>query len=543
MKKLTAIILLISSVSFAQTSEQLHENLQAFSKAYGYVKYFHPSDEAYELDWDAFAIYGAEKVRLCNNDEALITTLNELFNPIAPSAIFYKQDSKVAFDINSIKPEKLSDYKVSFWQHKGLGFKNGNPNSIYKSIRTNSFEIKQKAEATFGNYMTSIDAKPYQGKLIKFEGSAKLTNKLNGTGHLWVRVDTETGIGFFDNMEGRAIRNKQWKTYKIVGKVAADANKIALGAFLNGNGAFAIDNFKLSYKDDNGTWIPIALNNADFEGKTKDWSFMGKGYSAEITSEDSEHDSNFFVISSDDLGATKTVKTSTLFDSKVPFGTLISKPLNKSIACHIPIALYRSKHKGTYPLANNQAFKILQERLNNVNKSTISLDMQYGNIINVWNVFQHFYPYFDVTKVNWDHEFHKAINRCDPNHGNEDFRKCLELFTATLKDGHIWVSGTDQETYFPNMTWEWVEDQLIITSIGEEIKGLKKGTVISKINDEPSKEFFNRVNNHISGATQGWIDYRAKRESLKGREGTVIKLTTNTGQKYKHLKRHSYFTI
>lgn len=38
------------------------ENLKTFSNAYGYVKYFHPSDSASEIDWAAFAIHGADRV-------------------------------------------------------------------------------------------------------------------------------------------------------------------------------------------------------------------------------------------------------------------------------------------------------------------------------------------------------------------------------------------------------------------------------------------------------------------------------------------------
>jgi len=43
----------------AETHDQRLENLQAFTHLYGYVRYFHPSDEARPIDWDKFAVYGA----------------------------------------------------------------------------------------------------------------------------------------------------------------------------------------------------------------------------------------------------------------------------------------------------------------------------------------------------------------------------------------------------------------------------------------------------------------------------------------------------
>lgn len=38
------------------------EELRAFAKLYGYVRFFHPSDEAASADWNAFAIEGARRV-------------------------------------------------------------------------------------------------------------------------------------------------------------------------------------------------------------------------------------------------------------------------------------------------------------------------------------------------------------------------------------------------------------------------------------------------------------------------------------------------
>jgi len=68
-----------------QIDEQKMKNLVAFTKLYGYIKYFHPSDEAYEVDWNKFAIYGVQKVENAKNSDELIDILNDLFLPIAPS--------------------------------------------------------------------------------------------------------------------------------------------------------------------------------------------------------------------------------------------------------------------------------------------------------------------------------------------------------------------------------------------------------------------------------------------------------------------------
>ena len=69
---LTAVILLFcvnSGYSKTDPSPELLERLETFNKLYGYVKYFHPSDEAANLDWDAFSIYGVEQILKSENKE------------------------------------------------------------------------------------------------------------------------------------------------------------------------------------------------------------------------------------------------------------------------------------------------------------------------------------------------------------------------------------------------------------------------------------------------------------------------------------------
>jgi len=61
-KMLFTLILLIfafDGCSIGQVSEaQRTKNIYAFARIYGYIKYFYPSDEAANTDWDVFSIYG-----------------------------------------------------------------------------------------------------------------------------------------------------------------------------------------------------------------------------------------------------------------------------------------------------------------------------------------------------------------------------------------------------------------------------------------------------------------------------------------------------
>ena len=103
-------------VNSETSEEQLYTNLEAFSKLYGYVRYFHPSDEAAELDWEQFAIYGVDKVKGATNERELKEVLEELFIPLAPTMSLYLGDEQ-----NQRKQSEKESLEVIAWQHFGMG--------------------------------------------------------------------------------------------------------------------------------------------------------------------------------------------------------------------------------------------------------------------------------------------------------------------------------------------------------------------------------------------------------------------------------------
>ncbi len=110
------------------------ENLVAFTRLYGYVRYFHPSDEAASIDWDRFAAYGAGQVRNAADRGALRRTLEQLFLPIAPSLRIYDAGDAPPATQRLILDD-AGDLKIVAWQHYGAGL--GETGTLYKSVRLN----------------------------------------------------------------------------------------------------------------------------------------------------------------------------------------------------------------------------------------------------------------------------------------------------------------------------------------------------------------------------------------------------------------------
>src|SRR3954469_18621913 len=107
-------------------------NMVAYCKLYGYVRYFHPSDEAAQIDWDKFAIWGVNTIK--NLPEAkLIDTFNSMFNPVAPTVELSNKPFPNNFKSKLIPLNNSGNLKTVYWQHSGVqGIDVSNP---YKSAR------------------------------------------------------------------------------------------------------------------------------------------------------------------------------------------------------------------------------------------------------------------------------------------------------------------------------------------------------------------------------------------------------------------------
>jgi C-terminal processing protease CtpA/Prc len=110
------------------------ENLVAFTRLLGYVRHFHPSDEAAAADWDAFAIDGVSAVEGAKNAAELAEKLEYIFRPVAPTIRVFPEGKRPRPPLELAPPRDDPSLKVVSWRHKGFGQKAAQA-SIYKSER------------------------------------------------------------------------------------------------------------------------------------------------------------------------------------------------------------------------------------------------------------------------------------------------------------------------------------------------------------------------------------------------------------------------
>jgi len=535
------IVFTLYNSAYSQSGQQV-DNQKTFAKIFGYVRYFHPSDEASAVDWNAFAILGSSRVDKCTNSSELKAELNKLFLPIAPSLKIYDTTEHPQFNVGEITPPDIKKFKTVAWQHLGVGIRNGT-NNIYNSARTNRPLLVTTATEFGSLTMHCADAQKYSGKEFAFSAKVRMVNG-NGSGHLWVRVDKpDKAMGFFDNMDGRPITDKKWAVYSITGKIDKDLSAIYYGIFLKGNGELQLDSIVMKVKAGDG-WETVYASNLA-EDKVNEFpksirenakgNLKQPGFTINTVLSDDEK--KCVSIKSTDSGegsGYKKEKHDLLFEKFPAVGEYINKDIGSGLSCIIPLALYGDDDY-TYPVADTGRVNAFKKELASVSDSFQSGNDLYVRLAGLaisWNIFQHFYMYFDVAKTDWAEDLNTAITSAYHDKSDIDFQLTLQKLTAKLKDGHVSVSNESipQQNYFLPVGWEWIENKLVITDVLPGILQVRQGDIVTHIDGIPAGNYYQSIEEHISAATKGWMEYRANREALKGTRDSEVNLTITTAQ-------------
>lgn len=98
------------------------ENVTAFARLYGYVRHFHPSDQAARADWTRIAIDGVRAVEPATDAAALATALQRVFAPVAPTLRVFASAGAAPDPVAELGwPSALSRPRVVRWMHRGYG--------------------------------------------------------------------------------------------------------------------------------------------------------------------------------------------------------------------------------------------------------------------------------------------------------------------------------------------------------------------------------------------------------------------------------------
>jgi C-terminal processing protease CtpA/Prc len=96
------------------------QNLVAYARLFGYVRHFHPSDQAAAADWDTLAIAGVRAAEDAKDPAELAQKLQDFFRPVAPTLrVFPAAQAAPKIDLNP--PAGAGELKQIAWRHLGFG--------------------------------------------------------------------------------------------------------------------------------------------------------------------------------------------------------------------------------------------------------------------------------------------------------------------------------------------------------------------------------------------------------------------------------------
>jgi len=463
------------------------ENIYTFAKVYGYVRWFYPGDETTQIDWNRFAAYGVQKVEKARNEKELKRILLELFTPVAPAIQISETNKNESFDIQSIIPKDTSELIPVAWEHFGVSF--GDKHSIYRSIRTNRDEPKEILPSLIHH---PIDISRYHGKEIKLTFSARSTEKSDGYAYLFTAIrktgnedfSTENIVpdsrwnrysGFIYNDLGETVIKPDtcWTKYSRIINIGNEDNGLTFGIGVDNSLNLLVSDFNIMVKE-KGTWSTIRIPNGNFSREFNGWETYEIRYIVSIDSFKSDIGSNSVRLS---------------YSEQVPkVGEFIKKDIGNNLTLFMPLSLYSIKEH-TFPVSNLNQLADLKEHLAKIPVSSLNIrycNVHIANVIIAWNVFQHFYPYFSVVKIDWEKELRGTLHDLYSGKSEPEFYKSFEEMTAKLQDAHIIISGANFIGYGMKIETDLFENNIVVTSSGSD--QIKKGDIIKTIDGKNAME-------------------------------------------------------
>ncbi len=471
-QRLTALLLALcvggASGSWAAeaASDPRVERLKAYVKTYGYLRFFHPGDEAADLDWDTFAAWGANGL-LAAPEADLATRLGELFGPVAPTATFHRGAAAGSVRVDELRDlieqatgQTTAGDEVVAWQHQGVGLSLGG--TTYSSVRTGRENRRAVDGAAFSTVTQSIDPELVQGRRVRLSFSARVGGR-RSKGQGWLRVDLPNGTGFFDNMRDRPVTGETWSRHTIEGDVAETARAVLFGFMLTAGERAWVDDVVLEVAEGSG-WSVVPIANGSFEqstGEARAWSRGNSpGYLHAIDINAAEGERCLRI-------ERQTIRIDNLFDAQPELGEMLDVSLGAGVRLRAPLAL-----PGDIEAHETEALSKLSEALEGRYEAGFDagrLADRVGSVAIAWNVFQHFYPYFDQVPTEWEAVLDEAIERTLVDADRATHHETLRWLVAQLHDGHGYVyDGLQTQSVLP-LRFVEAEGRVFVLGVRSEL--------------------------------------------------------------------------
>lgn len=407
-KILCTLLMSVSLILTAsgQNIKRQIDNISSYARVYGVARWFVPSDEAADTDWNKLAVEGISRVSDCRDSDELADSLESVFDDMIPMLSVDKAPESEA--INKYYAADHSDRKPIRWQHLGVDL--GPESHDYISRRTNRpYDTKNTSKFAFTGYVRSEESDTDTVRLEVVCRAYDSPEPIKGCFHFCTWTNTEEYITPLYRVEPLTEElGQEWEKVTMTLELPdkKSSRYINWGIFPDGDGKMTVQSVRIY------TGSGKEIYSLDC---TKSYDYVGNhcwlGYRT------------YHYLESED-GLTAICRNEVYKDTESR--NLINLPVADGLYAHIPLLLYDGYDKPAGKMEENQNGEYSEEERN------------IADIIVMWNVIRYFSPYLRESGMDWDLELKKAVRSVIEG---EDGIRVLKRMLGGLQDAHI---------YYPN---------------------------------------------------------------------------------------------
>jgi C-terminal processing protease CtpA/Prc len=485
-----------------------------------------------------------------------------LFSLLSVTASFcqtFIQNEEFNFDFEQTTGDKKLPDK---WFQWGKDY-NLTIDSVTKYSGKKSLHIEplsDKSLNTFGCVAYKIPS-VYSGLDIELKAYMKYTDVTEGFVGLLLRIDGESDVLKFDNMQKKNIQGtSDWKRYSVKLPYPEDAKDIYIGAILTGKGQLWVDSLELlidgivinkakrseikeyiaekDHEFDKSSKIESLkisgsnIKNIALLGKI--WGFL-KYYHPGAANGNYNWDYELFRILPKYSNAKKIAERDKILedwinslepfeigkDTIIEMGKVKIKPdVDWIYNTDLSLILHNNLRKINKANRNNINYYIkLNDGVRNplFKNEKAYAEMKFPDtgyrllaLFRYWNIIQYYYPYRNLIEKDWERVLEEFIPKFINVQNELDYKLVVLELIGKVHDTHANIWGFDPvlEMYkgrnYAPVEISFIENKAVVTDyydneLGEKT-GLQKGDVISKINNKPIKQIVSEKLKYTPGS-------------------------------------------
>lgn len=481
--------------------ERQVENVTAFGRIFGLIRYFYAGDEAREITWNKLAMHGVKHVQNAADDIELAQAIHDVLLPVAPALQLYSPSSSFPALRGGVRPPLEGEFGSTFWQYRGLP---SMQQSVYQRCRSNrAFKIPKSPSSpgVFGMIC------PVLPEIDAFASALRVSFSCFATA-------ADSIIPAYDLAYDRAtaeetLHKGSWQ--RVAHEFDALQKLTDLRLFFSEFDRVLIDSILVEQRIGEA-WKEMYRNEFSDAKPGKLPRRMDVNCSRSITyisvNVDAlcELDGENMVLAMTPVSATADATLGImyrLFDAEPDWDDMVDEALTDNIRCRFPLVL-PCDDAHTYPQADSTALAALLQELDGIDVKRRDDPLAWpAGVIAYWNDLRLFFPYWQFTDVDWDAELTRGVRQVLIASDFSEYRLTVQSMASKTLDGHAILIDPLAPGKTPGFMPAMVEGKWIVKRVSDHNLSVLPGAEVLTLNGQDFAALLREQKRYYTLATDG----------------------------------------